>query len=148
MQSYRLSLSTAQRAAQSLVEALGYPWTGKGPHPTPALVLAEAAPMGETRGVEGEGGVRVSITFLGNKYTPALPQSYPVLSPSPSLGYPELPLGCTEYASVPVAEPLIQSTPSDAATSYYSITMTVLSDTPYGYCVGSSNMVLGIISYV
>lgn len=30
--------------------------------------------MGELRGVEGEGGVRVSITFLESKYTPAPPQ--------------------------------------------------------------------------
>lgn len=34
--------------------------------------------MGELRGVEGEGGVRVSITFLESKYTPAHGDNLPV----------------------------------------------------------------------
>ena len=37
--------------------------------------------MGETRGVEGEGGVRVSITFLGSKYTPAPRPFRPIPEP-------------------------------------------------------------------
>ena len=67
------------------------------PLPYPGLVLAEAPPMGEMRGVEGEGEPGVSITFLGSKYTPA-PALAPPLVAAPAV-YPVHPVPAALFQS-------------------------------------------------